>query len=292
MGAFLLTEARGIAGQRLRQFFFRDDGIDELSDHRMFAGSDQIQIFPFDLIHHGVHFGKAHNTRYYVTSNHERRNTVGESSVNHEISRIRDHRRMQSGDISHQIVESVSCNFSCTFQIDPIESFHDLRMIRNLKIRNNGLSISGNFHVFAVIFADRDRRVNDIGNGHHVLQNLFLKFCLFRLKFFQSLGSGSHFRLLRFCLFFLSLLHQASNFFGNSVSARAQFIRFLLRLSALLIQLDHFVHQGKLLILKLLSDIFLYRFWILPQKLNVNHAFISSLFLYFFSYLSFLSCFI
>ena len=111
--AFFLTEARRIAGQSLRQLFFRNNCVDKFTDHGMFGSTDQVKIFAFDLVHHSIHFRKAHNACYNIASDHERRYTVGKASVNHEISCICDNCGMQSCNIAHQIVETVSCNLSC-----------------------------------------------------------------------------------------------------------------------------------------------------------------------------------
>ena len=79
--------------------------INKFTDHRMFTCTDQIQILSFNLVHHRIHLCKAHNSCYYITSDHEWRNAVSKSSVDHKISRIRNHCRMKSCNISHQIIE-------------------------------------------------------------------------------------------------------------------------------------------------------------------------------------------
>ena len=92
------------------------------------------------------------------------------SAVDHEISCIGNHCGMQSCDITHQIVEAVSC-YSCLLRLRSIPSkrLHDICMIRNLKIRNNRLAEFLDLYVLAVIFADRYARIDDVRNGHHDL---------------------------------------------------------------------------------------------------------------------------
>ena len=51
MCALFLTEAWRIAGQGLRKFILRSDGIDELTDHGMLTGTDQVQVLTLDLVH-------------------------------------------------------------------------------------------------------------------------------------------------------------------------------------------------------------------------------------------------
>ena len=89
MSTFLLTEAWRIAGQCLRQLRLWSDGVDKLTDHGVFAGTDQVQILSLDLVHHSIHLSEGHNTSYHIAADHERWDAVSESTVDHEISRIR-----------------------------------------------------------------------------------------------------------------------------------------------------------------------------------------------------------
>ena len=98
---FFLTEARRIAGQRERQFGFRQDLVDEFTDHGVLAGTDEIQVFTLDLVHHGIHFRKAHNAGNDVAANHIRRDDIREAAVNHKIARIRDNGGVQTRDVAH-----------------------------------------------------------------------------------------------------------------------------------------------------------------------------------------------
>ena len=59
--ALFLAEAGGIACKRKRQTAFGSYGIDKLAYHRMFARSDKIKVLALYLVHHRVHFLKAHN---------------------------------------------------------------------------------------------------------------------------------------------------------------------------------------------------------------------------------------
>ena len=264
MSAFFLTEAGRIAGQRLGKLLLRNDGINEFSDHGMLAGSDQIQIFSFDFIHHGIHFRKAHNSGHHVASDHERRHAIGKASVDHEIPRISDNGRMQSGDITHQIIKTVSCYLSGAVEINSVKTFHDFRMIRDFEIRYHRLTISLDFHVLAVVFSNRYRRINDIRNDHHILQNLFLQFSFFLFQFLQTLCTGGHFSLFSFRFFLLSCFHESANFFRDLISVSAKIICFLLGLSAFLIQSNYLIYQRQFFVLEFLSDIFFYCFRIFP----------------------------
>ena len=58
VGALLLAEAGGVGGQGLGQLLLGDDLVDELADHGVLAGADEVQVLALDLVHHGVHLGQ------------------------------------------------------------------------------------------------------------------------------------------------------------------------------------------------------------------------------------------
>ena len=145
----------------------------------MFTGTDKIQILSLDLIHHSIHFGKAHNACYHIAPDHKRRNTIGKPTSDHKITGIGKNRRMKPCDIAHQIIESVSGYSSGTFKINAVKALHDICMIRNIKFRNHRISVFLDFYVFAVIFSDRNRRINDVWDRHHDLFNSCFYFFFF-----------------------------------------------------------------------------------------------------------------
>ena len=91
---------------------------------------------------------------------------------------------MKTCNVSHQIIESITCNTSCAVKIDSVKVLHDICVIRNFEIRNNRLTEFLDFYVLTVIFTDRYRRINDVRDNHHILQKLFL-------NLFFSLGKIS-----------------------------------------------------------------------------------------------------
>ena len=135
----------------------------------MLGGADQVQIFAFDLIHHRVHLREGHDAGDHVGTDHEGRHAVGEAAVDHEVPGVGDDGGMQAGDVSHQIIEAVSGHPAGAVQIDAVEGFHDVRMIGHLEIRDHGLAEALQLHVFGIIFADRDRRIDDVRDDHHLL---------------------------------------------------------------------------------------------------------------------------
>ena len=47
---------------------------------------------------------------------------------------------MKSCDIALKIIKAVAGCFSCLIELDAVEFFHDIDMIGNLKIRNEGFA--------------------------------------------------------------------------------------------------------------------------------------------------------
>ena len=74
-------------------------------------------ILPFNLIHHSVHFRKAHHAGYHIAADHKRRHAVGKASADHKISCIRNHCGMKPCNIAHQIVKAIACHFSGAVKI-------------------------------------------------------------------------------------------------------------------------------------------------------------------------------
>ena len=216
--ALLLTEAGRIAGQGLRQLILLKNAVDKFTDHGMLAGTDQIQILALDLIHHGVHLREAHNSGYYIAADHEGRYTVSKASVNHKVAGVSQHCGMQSCDIAHQIIESVSGYLSCAVQIDAVETLHNLGVVRNLEIRNYRLAVTLNLYVLAVVFPDRYTRVNNVRDSHHVLQDLLIQLFFLLGKLCQTVCLCSYLLLNFLCLFLLALAHQRADLLGQLVT--------------------------------------------------------------------------
>ena len=223
----------------------------------MLGSTDKVQIFAFNLIHHGVHLSKAHNAGNNVGSYHVRRYAVSESAVNHEVSCISQNRRVKSCDIAHQIIEAVACNASCAVEVDTIQALHYLAVIRDLKIRNYRLAVAGYFNVLAVVLAYRNRRINDVRNGHHDLLYLLGKLLFLLLKRFKLIGELLYLSLCLLSLVLLALSHEAANLLGNAVSVGSEGVAALLSLAELCIQLDNLINQRKLAVLELLLDVLL-----------------------------------
>ena len=125
---------------------------------------------------------------------------------------------MESGNISHQIIETISRNSSCTVQINSVKVFHNFCVIWNFKIRNNRLSEFFNLNIFAVVFSNRYCWINDIRNYHHIFQKFLFYFFFSCRKFINTRSGSSHLLFNFLCLFALSLSHQSANLLGNFIS--------------------------------------------------------------------------
>ena len=171
---------------------------------------------------------------------------------------------MKSGDVAHKIVETVSGNLSGAVKVDAVEAFHYIRVVGYLKIGNNGLAELLDFHVFAVILADGNRRVDDVRNCHHDLFDSFLNVPFLFRKLVYPVGVFSDLGLHLLGAFFVALCHKSADLLGELISVGAESLNFLLDASVFGVKLDNFVHEGKFFVLELVSDILFYDFGIFP----------------------------
>ena len=125
---------------------------------------------------------------------------------------------MQPGDIAHQIVKAVSAGFSGAVQIQPAEPFHNIHMIRYLKIRNHRFAKPLYLDIFAVVAADWNRIVDDVGNHQHPLANLFLQLAFLRLQFLQLRADAGHQLFRFFRLFLFALGHQRTDLLAGHIA--------------------------------------------------------------------------
>ena len=271
MRSLFFPKTGGIACKCFGKLCFRYNCIYKFTDHRMLRGSDQIQIFPFYLIHHRIHFRKAHHTGYHIASDHKGRDTISKSPVYHKIPCIGNYGRVKSGNISHQIIKSVSGNLSGTVQINTAELLHYFRMIRDVKLRNYRITILFNLHILSIILTNRNARIYYVRDYHHYFRNLFFQLFFFFFQFNKAFCSGRHLSLLFLRLLLFTLRHQGADFLGNFVSVCPKIVRFLFCLPALCIESNHFIHQWKLSVLEFLFHIFFYCFRVFSQKFNVYH---------------------
>ena len=224
----------------------------------MLGSTDKVKVLALNLVHHSVHFRKAHNAGYNVRANHKRGYAVGKSPVNHKISCVGDYRGVQSCDIAHQVVEAVARNTSCAVKVKTVKALHNLAVVGHLEIGNDRLAVALYLNVLAVVLAYRNRWVNDVRNGHHNLRQFLVKLGFFLVERFHLVSELLNLRLCLFSLVLLALCHVHSYFLGNTVSVGAERFYCLLCAAKLGVKLDCLVNQRELCVLKLLLDVFLY----------------------------------
>ena len=254
------------------QGFFLHYSINVFAYHGVLGSTDQIQILALYLVHHRIHFRKAHNSRNYAAADHERRYAVGEASVYHEVSCIRDHRAVQSCDVPHEVVEAVAGNLSCAVQVYAVKTFHDVGVVGYFKIGNNRLAEAFKLHVFGVVLSYRNGRVDNIGNDHHILGKLFGKLRFLGFKCRKAVGKLGNALFGSFGFVFFALSHKSAYFLGRLVAVGSQLVRLGLGGSQLRVYGDCLVHQLQFVILKFLFDILLYRVRIFADKFNIQHS--------------------
>ena len=180
---------------------------------------------------------------------------------------------METCNISHEIIEAVSCYLSCGVKVDAVHLFHNIRVIGNLKIGNVRLAEAFKLHIFAVVLSHGNGGVDDIGNSHHYLFDLFSKLGLLSFKLCKAVAEACYLSLCFLSLVLFALSHKSAYLFGDLVSVCSQFVSLLLCGTGLCVKLDNLVNKGKLAVLKFLFDIFLYNVGIFSDKFNIQHLF-------------------
>ena len=266
-----LTEARAVGSQLIRQGFLLDCPVDEPADHGVLGCTDQIQIFAFDLVHHVFHFLEAHDALDDFAMDHERRQEVCEAFIDHEVTGIGQDGGVQSGNITAQEVETVAGCVAGAVQINAVQAFHDINMVRNFPFRNNRITELLNFNVLGVIVADRNSRVNDVRDDHHAVLDFFFEFSFLGFQGFQFSTIFLNLGLDLFGFFLQAFAHQAADFLGEFVALASQSVRSCLGFAEFLVELRHFINEDQLFILELLSDVFFDEFRVFSNQFNVNH---------------------
>ena len=182
---------------------------------------------------------------------------------------------MESGDIAHEIIEAVARDLSCGVEVDAVHLLHYLCMVRNLEIGHYGLAEALDFNILAVVAAYRHARIDDVRDDHHYLLYLLAELLFELLEFSESRGVRADLSLHLFRLVALALRHERAYLLRQAVAAAAQLISLALCGAAELVKLNDLVDERKLLILKLLFDVFFDYFGVFSDKSEIQH-FISS----------------
>ncbi len=207
MGTYFLSEAGRIRCHCNRKIALLHQLTLKLSYHRMLGGPYQVQILALNLVHHGFHFCKAHDSIHHIAANHKRGNTIGKSLIDHKITGIAYHCGMNSRGFTHEIIEAVSAGTPCGILVQTTDTLYNIRVVGHLKIRLYRLSVFFYFYIFTVIPTDGNGRVDYIGNHHHNFCDPFLKLRFYRLQLCKPFGACRNLRLLCFRFFPFSLCH-------------------------------------------------------------------------------------
>ena len=240
----------------------------------MFGGADQVQVFPFDLIHHSVHFREGHNALHHVAVDHEGGDDVSKTTVDHEVSGIGQDSLVQARNIAQQVVEAAAGDTTGGLEICAVELVDDVGVIGHLEIRHHRFAEPLDFYVIGVVRADGHGGVDDVGDGEQDGAHLFGQLSGFGGQALHLLCLGGDlrldgFRLLLLAGILLGLSHQHTDLLGQLVPVGAQGFGFLLGLQALLIQVDHLVHQRELFVLELVLDVLLDHIGVIAYKFDV-----------------------
>ena len=165
VGAHLLAEAGGVGGQGQGELVGREDLVNETADHGVFGGADQVQVFPFDLIHHSVHFREGHDALHHVAVDHEGGDDVSKTTVDHEVSGIGQDSLVQARNIAQQVVEAAAGDTTGGLEICTVELVNDVGVIGHLEIRHHRFAEPLDFYVIGVVRADGHGGVDDVGDG-------------------------------------------------------------------------------------------------------------------------------
>ena len=213
-----LTEAGGVRCECLGDLVLVNDSVDELTDHGVLGSTDEVEIFALDLVHHVLHLCKAHNACNNRRSDHVRRNVICESSIDHEVTCIREACGMESCDVALKIVEAVAGCFSCLVELDTVKLFHDINVIRNFEIGNEGLAELLDLYILGIVFTDRNGRIDDVRDNEHDLSDLFFELCLLLGKSFELVSHVSDLLLNDFGFFLFALCHESADLLADLVA--------------------------------------------------------------------------
>ena len=144
-------------------------------------------------------------------------------------------------------------------------------MIGDVEIGHDRLAEALVFHIFAVIPADGDRGVDDIGDDHHALPELGLQLADL---LFKRLALGRHFvdgclGLLGKLLFALG--HMLADLLADGVPLIAQLVAAGGGPAALLVESGDLIDKGKLVELEFLADILFHKLRVGADKFDVDH---------------------
>ncbi len=172
---------------------------------------------------------------------------------------------MEPGYVSLEIIETVSAGPSGGIKIDAVKSFHDINVIRDLIIRNNGIAESFDLDILTVIFSYRDTVIDDLGNDHHAFADLFFQSSFALFQCFELFGDGCNLFLYFLSFLSLSLSHESADLLAYLVALASEFVAARAGISELPVEVKDLIDQNQLLVLEFLSYVLLNKFGVCTQ---------------------------
>ena len=202
---------------------------------------------------------------------------VGEALADHEVTAVGQHRLVEPGDVAQQIVEAVAGDAAGGVQIDAVEGLHQVHMVGDGEIGHLGLTEALDLYVAGVVGAQRHGVVDDLGDHQHALVDLLLELLLLGLQLLEPVGVGGDLGLdglglLELGGVLLGLAHQNAHLLGQGVAGGTEVAGLGNGGAVFAVQSDDLVHQGQLLVLELLLDVFFHHIGVFADKFNIQHG--------------------
>ena len=158
---------------------------------------------------------------------HERRDAVGEALSYHEIPCIGQHRRVQAGDVSHEVVKAVAGDTAGGIHVNAVEALHNFGVVGDGEVGNDRLAEALDLDIAAVVRTDGNGVVDDVRDGEHDGADALAHLGGSLLKLGQTVGIGLDLSLDLFRLFqlrgvLLRLTHENAHLLGLGVAGGAQ----------------------------------------------------------------------
>ena len=244
----------------------------------MLRGANEIEVLALNLIHHGLHVREGHDPLDHIPVNHIGGNAEGKALVNHEITGVGQHRLVEPGHIAQEVVKPGAGHTARRVHINARQGLHNLCMVGDREVGGHRVPKALHLHIGRIVRANGHRGVDDLGNHHHNLTDFRRQRAFPLLQLRQPLGAVGHLLFQRFrflqlggVLFLFGLTHQNTHLLGQGVSLGTQVLGRLDGFPVLLVQGQHPVYQGELILLELLTDVFLDSLGVLAEKFHINH---------------------
>ena len=153
-------------------------------------------------------------------------------------------------------------------------------MVGDLKVGGDRLAEPLHLHVGGVVGADGDGGVDDVGDEEHDFADLLGQLGLLLLQLGQPVGVGLYLGLGLLGLgqlggVLLGLAHEHPHLLAQGVPGGPEVVGLGHSGPVLGVQSQHLVHQGELLVLEFLLNVFLHSLRVLPDESNVKHGIFS-----------------